>query len=148
MNKRRLIRWLRISWAVCCVTATVLLSLLWFRSCWRLDELRIALMGTECSLQSAYGELECDVIELPTPLNVSGWKFYSFDETQIVFLPKSGFYAGFPKKSVFAIVVPHWFVSTFVAALSSLAWLPHRFGTRALLIATTLVAVLLGWACI
>jgi hypothetical protein len=46
-------------------------------------------------------------------------------------------------------VGPHWyFAITFaaIAALPWLAWLPYRFSLRTLLIATTLVAVVLGVA--
>jgi hypothetical protein len=42
------------------------------------------------------------------------------------------------------IGVTHWFVSFLITLLAALPWLPYRFSLRTLLIATTLVAVLLG----
>jgi hypothetical protein len=43
-----------------------------------------------------------------------------------------------------AVVVPHWFGILPLAGLTALPWLPWRFSLRTLLIATTLVAILLG----
>ncbi len=40
--------------------------------------------------------------------------------------------------------LPLWFVALPAALLASIAWLPNRFSLRTLLIATTLVAVVLG----
>jgi hypothetical protein len=45
--------------------------------------------------------------------------------------------------------LPHWFVALLFAALAALPWIRPTFSLRTLLIATTLIAVLLGlvaWA--
>jgi hypothetical protein len=42
------------------------------------------------------------------------------------------------------LTVPHWAVIAFVAAVGAAPWLRWRFSLRTLLIATTLVAVVLG----
>jgi hypothetical protein len=44
----------------------------------------------------------------------------------------------------FELVLPHWFVVGIVATLTSIPWLRWQFSLRTLLIATTLVAALLG----
>jgi len=44
----------------------------------------------------------------------------------------------------FRIVVPHWFVILAVALIGSAPWIHLRFSLRTLLIATTLIAFLLG----
>jgi hypothetical protein len=40
--------------------------------------------------------------------------------------------------------VPHWALVAACAAFATIPWFPRRFSLRALLIATTLIAVLLG----
>ena len=42
------------------------------------------------------------------------------------------------------LAVPHWAVIAFIAAAGAVPWLHWRFSLRTLLIATTLVAVVLG----
>ena len=42
------------------------------------------------------------------------------------------------------VMVPDWFLILVVAALSAAPWIPGRFSLRTLLIATTLIAVVLG----
>jgi hypothetical protein len=47
------------------------------------------------------------------------------------------------------IVLYHWSFAIFFATLAAIPWLPwlsYRFSLRTLLIATTLIAVLLGFA--
>jgi hypothetical protein len=46
----------------------------------------------------------------------------------------------------YAVVVPHWFPLAVAGALSVAPWLALRFSVRTMLIATTLVAVVLGLA--
>jgi hypothetical protein len=43
-----------------------------------------------------------------------------------------------------SIILPHWFVGLITCVLAGLSWLPGRFSLRTLLIATTLVAAVLG----
>lgn len=42
------------------------------------------------------------------------------------------------------IIIPHWFAAILLAAAGGLSWFRFRFTLRTLLIATTLVAVVLG----
>jgi hypothetical protein len=52
-------------------------------------------------------------------------------------------------RDTFWLTVPTWFVTTAMCTFASVVWLPFRFSVRTLLLATTLVAVVLGlimWA--
>jgi hypothetical protein len=44
----------------------------------------------------------------------------------------------------FNLIVPYWFPVFALVALAAMSWLPGRFSLRTLLIATTLVAAVLG----
>jgi hypothetical protein len=43
-----------------------------------------------------------------------------------------------------SLTVPYWFAVAVLCLISAVPWLPRRFSLRTLLIATTLVAVVLG----
>ena len=51
-----------------------------------------------------------------------------------------------PQKPMYCVQVPHWFLLGIVATLAPVPWIhwSKRFSLRTLLIATTLVAVVLG----
>ena len=50
----------------------------------------------------------------------------------------------FPAADVRAVTLPYWFLVLLTATLAPLPWLPWKFSLCTLLIATTLVAVVLG----
>jgi hypothetical protein len=48
--------------------------------------------------------------------------------------------------SVRYVAMPYWFVAALIAVTAAVPWLPWRYSLRALLIAMTLAALVLGWA--
>jgi hypothetical protein len=77
----------------------------------------------------------------PQPLMTYQWKG-----------PASAFYGraqwcfGLPRSApgTARILIPHWFTAFSCAAIGSAPWLRWRFSLRALLIATTRIAIVLG----
>jgi hypothetical protein len=57
-----------------------------------------------------------------------------------------GFGAYWLSSTDYGVLVPHWFLLVLAGTFAALPWLRWRFTLRTLLIATTLVAVVLGLA--
>jgi len=139
-------RKLRIAWSVGCGIACLLLVALWVRSYWVYDRLRLPSSLGRTFVQLANGTIK-SVYFTPTfrvgwaPL--SGWQSFpaealSVDEMEerLYFYSDSNFtQTGFPQ----------WIPVLILATFVGLPWLPYRFSLRTLLIATTVVAVGLGW---
>ncbi len=139
---------LRITWSVACGIATVLLVVLWVRSYWRYDwisrqlafdhNLNFASHSGELSLQKGI-EYGSNIRRKP------GSYLYGSDDfietRQRTFPLRFEFTRDYDYPT---IVVPNWFVASLVAAAATVPWIRWRFGLRTLLIATTLVAVILG----
>ena len=151
MNK---LRYLRIAFSVTCLVLAILLCVLWARSVWWMDNLsgpslsplRISGLGSVHGLFAFNGNT-------PTG-SPSSWKLES------VYVDDGAVWGANGKKSyvrysarIFGqfsisdgfVRLPYWFVVSIAAALIAAPWLPHRFSLRALLVITTLVAVLLGF---
>jgi hypothetical protein len=144
-------RKLRIAWSVGCGIACVLLIVLWLRSYHYFDKLE-GPIGS----QRAF-----DIVSFPGQLDLDIWRFidqphpwsrrtYPLSElpAQGIVLPAIclGFYS-WDHQEYFGIRLPYWFLSTATAILVPAPWLKRRFSLRTLLIATTLVAVVLGLVC-
>lgn len=145
---------LRISWSVFWGVVCVLLVVLWVRSNWRAENVwvrtpgfgPVALSSVKCRVLVSH----IDAVQL-----TSVWSAHSYTIEDAMGgagdeLPKwPGFgFVNFGKGS-FQLTIPHWFLVLLSAALAAVLWLPYRFGLRTLLIATTLIAVVLGlvvWA--
>jgi hypothetical protein len=129
---RKYLRYLRI--------ASVLLIALWVRSYWYCEFLRIPItdsyggFGTNFNGQTSIGYLHT----IPQKWNVDRW---SFDQLEPNGVRKLFGQFGIQKSTLF---VPSWFLVVFAATLATLPWIHCRFSLRTLLIATTLVAVVLG----
>jgi len=151
-------RKLRIAWSVVSGVACVLLIVMWVRSHWHLDGVAYRhppRLGVW--LVSSNGQLRCEIERKPD--NVAAFDgdadaYFVFNRP-IELDPERGNGNGFLGfrllgGSLMAIpVIPHWFaVIVFGAMAVVLGYgsLPWRFSLRTLLIATTLVAVLLGVA--
>jgi hypothetical protein len=148
-HQRRLPK-LRIAWSVGCGIACVLLVVLWVRSYWHMDVFVFggapphgitisSLNGGVTLLYSLFRD--GDVIELrlwawSQPVSIVQ-TLPGFDEACARFHVRQ-FLGGFE------VVLPHWFVVGIVATFTSVPWLRWRFSLRTLLIATTLIAVVLG----
>jgi hypothetical protein len=138
-------RKLRIAWSVLCGIACVLLIVLWVRSYWRHD---ILLLGEGRALASCLGTVHTCVVSIGpalehqwvltgSQLRKPNYQEYSFSFLGIGF-SSAPFWPG--------VIIPDWLPTLLAAGLVAVPWLhwSGRFSLRTLLIATTLVAVVLG----
>ena len=138
-------RKLRIAWSVVWGLAAVLLIVLWVRSYWWMDQLGSPWSRTRILM---VGSLEGGLL-VQVPFHDWGyrWNVKSYSL-------KSGGRSSFRFGSEFRRIpdgfcLPHCSLVVLYATLAAVSWLPWRFTIRTLLIATTLVAVMLGaivWA--
>jgi hypothetical protein len=159
-------RKLRIAWSVGCGIASVLLIVLWVRSHSGAETVafgrgprpRIAVMSSpgEVALASLnnsfddgiYPRLMFDWAESPDyPYSRWNKSFYPrITERQ---LPSKARFRWVSHRSSWYICAPYWFLSLVAVGLAGVPWMRFHFTLRTLLIATTLVALVLGaivWA--
>jgi hypothetical protein len=139
-------RKLRITWTVFCGIATVLLAVLWVRSYWNRDNLNFRIPSIQTfSAESAVGQF--GIFTYPETdrwipveyfvVSTSADPCHPADNKYGFKLNVDGRYA--------AVVVPHWLlVACLCTALVTHTQWSKQFSLPTLLIATTLVAVLLG----
>jgi hypothetical protein len=133
-------RKLRIVWSVVCAIACVLLVVLWVRSQYNWDSANGPLLGKELIVTSRNGGVAVGL----SNRSISKWHVRHLKEPTS---PREGYsYAlGFGVNAAIpAIFVPHWFTILLSAFLAIAPWLRWRFSLRTLLIATTIIAVVLG----
>ena len=140
-------RKLRIAWSVFWSLAAVLLIVLWVRSYWWLDNMVFSVPETTIAISeegalgiTSYAEkhdtgyssiLSIPVKDIPTRLRSGPIQKWSFSSNP--------FSTG--------IRFPHWFAVLIFAGLAVAPWsrqLHWHFSLRTLLIATTLIAIVLG----
>jgi hypothetical protein len=143
-------RKLRIAWSVAWGVVAVLLAVLCVRSYWWLDSVWRYTPTGGMRLDSLCGKIIFKVA------SVSGQVATVVVDTKSTkhMIPAGGdayfgikFYLGFllrREANGFALFIPYWFLTLLAIAFAPLSWLRWRFGLRTLLIATTLVAVVLG----
>jgi hypothetical protein len=135
---------LRIAWSAGWGLLAVLLCVLWVRSYWLMDLVNIDVPSPYAlQFESAIGRTSAAVYE-----SEQGWDWHQlypeFNQRILRALSaKPRFYLS-PRKDAWIVGVPHWFLLLIVFATGAVPWLPYRFSLRTLLIATTLVAVVLG----
>jgi hypothetical protein len=129
-------RKLRITWTVCCTIACLLLCVLWVRSYQTLDIYQP--YGHE--IQVAIGRVLIDETWVPssTPPSTTSESIESDGSSVRVTTVQDLVSAGT------GIRVPFWLPTTVFVIFGVIPWFPRRFSLRTLLIATTLVAVVLG----
>jgi hypothetical protein len=139
-------RKLRIAVSVTCGIACVLLIVLWVRSYWKWDTLASRLpTGSNLVLTSWGGDFSVGIDHQPGPFAPtealefdsrlkSSW---TRDESERGF----GIHRG---PTYLIIASPAWFWVLTGVLLSGAPWIRKRFSLRTLLIATALVAVVLG----
>jgi hypothetical protein len=140
-------RKLRIAWSVFWGILALLVTVLWVRSYWwsdSVDALDRNLIAT--STGSNCGELYYSQIDWTLDVGAAhstshGWRFQSLppfpqDKSQWVSLVRTG--------AAVRLGVAHWLLILLASTFISIPWLPFRFSLRTLLIATTLVAAVLG----
>ncbi len=132
-------RKLRIAWTVICGIACMLLIALWARSYWWADFVQPWRAHSVVSVQGTLFVdkkivLETSSTNIPAGLVETNRFFaYSLQTQQFDFFPQSS-----------GLAVPYWLIAASTAALAVAPWLPWRYSLRTLLIATTLIAVVLG----
>jgi hypothetical protein len=127
-------RKLRIAWSTVCLVACVPLIMLWVRSYIWTDEFPVRAARLVISQQGRAGSLN---LHIPGPIT------FRYDGNE-VYLPNS--FWGFGRTAGM-VAAPYWFPVAIVATIAVLPWmreLKWRFSLRTLLIATTLVALVLG----
>ncbi len=142
-------RKLRIAWSVGCGIACVLLIVLWVRSRWsgcstnRMNGSAVmtslgVMSGSVYFLEMDLKSRRANGLNIPT----HGWDFQADDGKLDAEAPPN--FALNSTPSTFIIKVPVWFLVLVLAVLAPIPWISTRFSLRALLIATTLVALVLG----
>jgi hypothetical protein len=151
-------RKLRIEWSVAWGVLVVLLIAMWVRSYQASD---VFPLRPFCI--STYGRLVIWLREEPVPFGGSGLRQIDLSSESLLrvsriidiepfevepFSSRTGFYLEHDdRRSI--VQLPYWFLTLLFVAIASLPWLRWHFSLRTLLIATTLVAVLMGtviWA--
>jgi hypothetical protein len=148
-------RKLRIAWSVVWGVVAVLVIVLWVRSYWRADTAVVVVSRSSViGFGSGLGSLAATLsVRVPGYFNqtwyiISGANGGSGD-FQSQYLPGNRKVLGFgitQQPSFTSIYAPCWSFVFVAGALCSLPWIrwSKRFSLRTLLIATTLVAVVLG----
>jgi hypothetical protein len=149
-------RKLRIAWSVAWGVVCVLLIVLWVRSYWWYDTLAIYPSSRSFGLGSIQGELVYATTNFPSTFGPQPeWAARSeYITAKTGFplmkdgrpLPRTLGFGWFLDVNWLYLFVPHWFPMLVFVALAPASWIPRkdRFSLRTLLIATTLVAVVLG----
>jgi hypothetical protein len=149
-------RKLRIAFSITCGMACVLLIVLWMRSYTWGDNLTGPVSQSRLfRFSSGKGVLLMHLDERPKTSR--GWRLTHISMVKIDRMKAQFIHRGGPASVVNAvnrwglserlIRAPHWFFVLLSVALAAAPWLPWRFNLRTLLIATTLVAVVLGLRC-
>ena len=149
-------RKLRIAWSITCGIACVLLIVMWVRSFWWLDSVNLPLWGYNLTsvgtvsgtVGITFGRAKCDLSFVTIPTDD-----YSKLRSSNNLLPVSPVFGCISRGGYgFEMFIPDWFLLIAGVAMAAAPWTRHRswrFSLRTMLIATTLIAVVLGlmvWA--
>jgi hypothetical protein len=149
---RRRFRKLRIAFSFICGIACVLLLVLWARSYWKGDGVSWPITSLmHAGLESVTGR--CIIRAGETGRPVTTWEFRSVDISDAIWVQPAlrhmapiGFAFDFSNNSL-QVIFPHWLgvsVTGLLCVVASVPCLGCRFSLRSLLIATTLIAAILG----
>jgi hypothetical protein len=141
-------RKLRIAFSATCLIACLLLIALSVRSYWSVDTIYTNIFGVAFKTDSVKGSLQ--LIRNPSgPWGISSMSFDDWikrRESQQAFMRFAYQRKNAPPAVRVFATVPHWAIALWCAIFATAPWLrwSKRFTLRTLLIATTLVAVVLG----
>jgi hypothetical protein len=141
-------RKLRIAWSVGWAIACVLLIVLWVRSYRGMDSGRVTFFVRTISFNSSNGRLALESLWGDGSVSISGNSILRERLKQKWMYEDSRGFVLF-KPNAILLILPHWFLMLLFPTLATAPWvgrLKWRFSLRTLLIATTLVAVVLGLA--
>jgi Na+/glutamate symporter len=136
-------RKLRIAWSVACGVVAMLLCVLWVRSYWWADVVNID-VPTPFAVQflSALGHSSAAIYE-----SEQGWDWVRVNaelDPAMKDVAQQDCFGFKVRDGDWIILAPHWFLILLAGSIAVIPWLLYRFTLRTLLIATTLVAVVLG----
>ena len=140
-------RKLRIAWSVVCGIACVLLIALWVRSYWTYDIVGIAGPGSEYSIHSTGGFIGVyDMLDISGTSGPTNWRYVHRPSDPANFRVSAWrpHYSTYPDAPSVSVEIPYWMLVLPLGLLAAIPWLRWHFSIRTLLIATTLVAVVLG----
>ena len=146
MQSRRRMRYLRIAVTALSLTACVLLVALWVRSYWWSDWIdRFDKSELQTSVGSSSGTLIYSEIDWSSdPGGHVASHSWTYKVTE-AFVPDENHWIDWSiRPGVFRVAISHWLLILPVALIAAAPCLHWRFSLRTLLIATTLVAVVLG----
>ena len=145
-------RYLRIAWSVAWGIVAVLLIALWVRSLFQVESMERVVnakplygMGTRQRIHNLPGYLELsseDIVSSGINYEPTFWHRVRWGMPEEI--RRTGRFKRISLPQSQIICFPHWFAATLVACVALLPWPPKRFTLHTLLIATTLIAVLLG----
>jgi hypothetical protein len=141
-------RKLRIAWSVLWGIAFVLLIALWVRSYWRCDICGLTLDAQKrwnfCSVEGRIFLIVPDCTSANWAIGKS--REWDIRSEYVPYVSNDGepflYLNGFD--GYYRAIVPHLMLAAFAIPLGAIPWIRYRFSLRTLLIATTLVAVVLG----
>jgi hypothetical protein len=132
-------RKLRIAFSAVCGVLCLLLIALWVRSYWRFDQCKC--IPKNLTVGSRRGEILLNQPNIEImgvgPILPASFKALGQEIIYDSYSPNAN-------RDPRGTAVPFWAPTLIFAIVASLPWLPWRFSLRTLLIATTLVAILLG----
>jgi hypothetical protein len=135
-------RKLRIAWSVGWGVVAVLLCVLWLSSYWHTDAVERISLKRIIKLSSTTGYICISYEGNPRWVTWGGGTQWEFTEG----LPTKPNYGNFVRGSQIEVQAPYWLIALCTTATVVIPWAPwsKRFSLRTLLIATTLVALVLG----
>lgn len=142
---RKFLKYLRLTWTGFFAVVTVLLCVLWLRSYWWVEQASLPIGQSRCLyFGSVPGAFMFGVTSEPWPETYSSepadaWLADALDDEDTPWSSARKF-----RLMGGAVMLPYWFGSSSAPLIALAPWTRLRFSLRTLLIATTLVAVLLG----
>jgi hypothetical protein len=140
-----MLKCLRIAVTALSLAACVLLIVLWVRSYWRLDILEKRIGFETYQISSVKGRIAIAHLDR-TQIGKSYLSVVAGDAAD---WRKGGVlgFAYYEDGFVTALIAPHWLPALIFAAIAVIPWILRslHFSLRTLLVATTLVAVMLGF---
>jgi hypothetical protein len=134
---------LRIAFSATCLIACALLIVLWVRSYWWFDGVKVFHAPKRMAQLKSFGAgLHLYIGHYSG--SDSGFRTFSVPVTPAVWaIPRGPSFHWEPLPEC-RLSVPIWCVLIIFGSISTIPWLRWRFSVRTLLIATTLIAVVLG----
>jgi hypothetical protein len=142
---RRWLKYLRMGFSGACGVLCLLLSVLWVISLGRYSGIEGHVGKQSFSLISSLGQLDIysfttKAVPFPLPWRITD-STVSIDEVK---MPEHLGFEIYPSKAGLSVFISYWLLVLLAAVGAVGPWVPWHFSLRTLLIATTLIAILLG----